>query len=71
MPPKPVVLYVFFTYLDTILHVIMTYKNGPRRENPVFRVCEQQRPACASAQSDQHFCYRIITKLGTSEISLF
>ena len=33
-------------------------------EKPVFGVCEQQRPrpACTSAQSDQHLCYSLIAK---------
>ena len=32
---------------------------GPRREKPDLGVCEQQmpRPACASAQSDQHLLF--------------
>ena len=35
---------------------------------PVFRVCEKHRcrPACASAQSDQHLCYSLIGKYNIS-----
>ena len=42
---------------------------------PVYAICEQQnrRSACASAQSNQHFCFHcldsIIPKLAKSEIS--
>ena len=46
------------------------------RENLSSGVCEQQRgrPACASAQSDQRFCYRvfesIIYKLASRKIQV-
>ena len=36
-------------------------KMGLNTRKPVFGVCEQQRcrPACTSAQSDQHLCYSL------------
>ena len=39
---------------------------GLDARNPVFCVSEQQRrrPACTSAQSDQHFCYSLSEKYG-------
>ena len=50
---------------------------GLNARKPVFGVCKQQRrrPACASAQTDQHLCFRFlessISKLYTGEISIF
>ena len=52
---------------------------GPRRKKTCLQgVCEQQRcrPACASAQSDQHLCYSLsgeqkVDKLAPYKISFF
>ena len=31
----------------------------------------RRKPACTSAQSDQHHCYLLLCKLATGEISIF
>ena len=52
--------------LPMSMHIVYDFieKNGPQRENFVFWVCKQQRhrPACASAQTDQHLCYSLFGK---------
>ena len=56
---------------------LIIIKWASTRENLSSGVCEQQRcrPACASAQSDQRLCFRllesIISKLATSGFSIF
>ena len=50
---------------------------GLDARKPVFGVCKQQRrrPAWASAQSDNHLCFKliesIISKIASSEFSIF
>ena len=41
--------------------ILIIYHMGPTRENLSLGVCKQhrRRPACASAQSDQHLCYSL------------
>ena len=61
-------------FLYMYIHVYIQI--GLDAGKPVFRVCDQQKqkPACASAQSDQHFCYcynRLENILATVEISIF
>ena len=57
----------------TLLHMYTTngyidfnawHYMGRNTRKPVFGVCEQHRhrPACASAQSDQHLCYSLFGK---------
>ena len=55
-----------------ILHDVFSLSLGycslfSTRENLSSVVCKQQkrRPACASAQSDQHLCYSLIEKYNT------
>ena len=52
------------TYMQSYLVRLKILINGRDARKPVFGVCEQERcrPACASAQSDQRFCYSLIGK---------
>ena len=63
-----------FLLLRVAVALILYYLSHVMRK-PVYALCEQQRrrSACASAQSDQHLCFRcldsIIPLVSISEIS--
>ena len=68
MQESPILLYMNKTHPHRLIMAVSISNNmGLDMRKPVFRVCEQQRdrPACASAQSDQGLCYSLLSKLAT------
>ena len=51
-------------YMQSYLVRLEVHIDSRDARKPVFGVCEQERcrPACASAQSVQRFCYSLIGK---------
>ena len=56
-----IVIYLFVNKFRVIIYIII-HDMGHVARKPDFVACEQRRhrPACSSAQFDQHLCYLLI-----------